>query len=263
MKIELVKEQIEASRQELVAHPAFQWVNTVPRARHFMEAHVWAVWDFMVLLKSLQRELTCVEPFWTPKGDPAVRRLINEIVHGEESDVDQEGNATSHFELYLRAMAEAGADIKPISNFIEALGRGEAPMEALAASDAPASAKAFVRQTLEVVARGEVSEIAAVFSFGREDLIPDMFIEIVRYLKATFPDELGLFAYYLERHIEVDGDLHGHLAEQMVELLCGNDATKWDQAALASKAALQSRIDLWTAVMAEFEAKHLALETAR
>ena len=127
MKIELVKEQIEASRQELVAHPAFQWVNTVPRARHFMEAHVWAVWDFMVLLKSLQRELTCVDTYWIPKGEPAVRRLINEIVHGEESDVDQQGNATSHFELYLRAMTEAGADIAPISNFIKDLERGCTP----------------------------------------------------------------------------------------------------------------------------------------
>lgn len=262
MKIELVKEQIEASRQELVAHPAFQWVNTVPRARHFMEAHVWAVWDFMVLLKSLQRELTCVDTYWIPKGDPAVRRLINEIVHGEESDVDQQGNATSHFELYLRAMKEAGADTAPITNFINDLERGVKPQEALEASDAPESAKAFVRQTLDVVARGDASEIAAVFTFGREDLIPDMFIEIVRYLKATFPNELGLFAYYLERHIEIDGDLHGHLAEQMVELLCGTNAAKWEQAALSSKAALQSRIGLWTAVMAEFEAKHSALETA-
>ena len=262
MKIESVKEQIEASRQELVAHPAFQWVNTVPRARHFMEAHVWAVWDFMVLLKSLQRELTCVDTYWVPKGDPAVRRLINEIVHGEESDVDQQGNATSHFELYLRAMSEAGADIAPISNFIKDLQRGVQPLEALEASDAPESAKAFVRQTLDVVARGDASEIAAVFTFGREDLIPDMFIEIVRYLKSTFPNELGLFAYYLERHIEIDGDLHGHLAEQMVELLCGDNVEKWNQAALSSKTALQSRIELWTAVMAEFEAKHSALETA-
>ena len=263
MKIELVKEQIEASRQELVAHPAFQWVNTVPRAQYFMEAHVWAVWDFMVLLKSLQRELTCVNTYWTPKGDPAVRRLINEIVHGEESDVDQEGNATSHFELYLRAMKEAGADTTPISNFIKDLDRGVQPLEALEASAAPESAKAFVSQTLEVVARGEVSEIAAVFTFGREDLIPDMFIEIVRFLKTTFPNELGLFAYYLERHIEIDGDLHGHLAEQMVELLCGDNEEKWNQAALSSKAALQARIELWTTVMTEFEAKHLALETAR
>lgn len=140
--------------------------------------------------------------------------------------------------------------------------RGAQPLEALEASDAPESAKAFVRQTLDVVARGDASEIAAVFTFGREDLIPDMFIEIVRYLKTTFPNELGLFAYYLERHIEIDGDLHGHLAEQMVERLCGDNEEKWEQAALSSKAALQSRIELWTAVMAEFEAKYSALETA-
>ena len=197
-----------------------------------------------------------------PKGDPAVRRLINEIVHGEESDVDQQGNATSHFELYLRAMTEAGADIAPISNFINDLERGIQPLEALEASAAPESAKTFVRKTLDVVARGDASEIAAVFTFGREDLIPDMFIEIVRYLKTTFPNELGLFAYYLERHIEVAGDLHGHLAEQMVELLCGTNEEKWKQAAFSSQVALQARIELWKAVMAEVDVKHSALETA-
>jgi polyhydroxyalkanoate synthesis regulator protein len=109
-----------------------------------------------------------------------------------------------------------------------------------------------------VVENGQAHEIAAVFTFGREDLIPDMFVEIVGNLKAQFPEQLGLFAYYLERHIEVDGDLHGHLAERMVELLCGSDSEKWKGAAERSEQALRARINLWTAVMQAFEQRHSA-----
>ncbi len=258
MQIDHLTQQIKSTRQELIQHTAFGWVNTLDKARDFMETHVWAVWDFMVLLKALQRQLTCVDTYWIPNGDPETRRLINEIVHGEESDVDQDGNATSHFELYIKAMEEAGANTAPILAFIEALRSGLKPIEALEKSDAPEGAKAFVRQTLEVVENGQAHEIAAVFTFGREDLIPDMFVEIVGNLKAQFPEQLGLFAYYLERHIEVDGDLHGHLAERMVELLCGSDSEKWKGAAERSEQALRARINLWTAVMQGFEQRHSA-----
>ena len=262
MQIHHLTQQIKSTRHELIQHPAFGWVNTLDKARDFMETHVWAVWDFMVLLKALQRELTCVDAYWIPQGDPETRRLINEIVHGEESDVDREGNATSHFELYVKAMEEAGANTAPILAFIEALRAGANPMQALEESEAPEGAKAFVRQTLAVVEGGKAHEIAAVFTFGREDLIPDMFMEIVGNLKAQFPEQLGLFAYYLERHIEVDGDLHGHLAERMVELLCGTDAQKWESAAELSEQALRARINLWTAVMQAFEQRHSAPVTA-
>src|SRR6056300_1574652 len=262
MQIDHLTQQIKSIRQELIQHPAFGWVNTLDKARDFMETHVWAVWDFMVLLKALQRQLTCVDTYWIPKGDPETRRLINEIVHGEESDVDQDGNATSHFELYIKAMEEAGANTAPILAFIEALRSGVKPIEALEKSNAPEGAKAFVRQTLKVVENGQAHEIAAVFTFGREDLIPDMFMEIVGNLKKQFPEELGLFAYYLERHIEVDGDLHGHLAERMVELLCGEDSVKWKSATVLSEKALRARIELWTAVMQEFDARHSSTPTA-
>jgi len=262
MQIDYLTKQIQSTRHELIQHPAFGWVNTLDKARDFMETHVWAVWDFMVLLKALQRQLTCVDTYWIPHGDPETRRLINEIVHGEESDVDKEGNATSHFELYVKAMEEVGANTVPILSFITALREGANPFDTLEASDAPEGAKVFVRQTLSVVEGGKAHEIAAVFTFGREDLIPDMFIEIVGNLKAQFPEQLGLFAYYLERHIEVDGDLHGHLAERMVDILCGTDLEKWESAAALSEQALRARINLWTSVIQAFEQRHSAPATA-
>ena len=161
MKIEFVKSQILPARQELLNHQAFTWIDDLEKVHVFMENHVWAVWDFMVLLKGLQRACTSIGPYWVPKGNAEVRRLINEIVFGEESDLDQNGRAISHFELYVQAMDEAGANSLPIRSFIQDLQNGVDAKLALHQSQAPKGAKQFVLETLDVVERNVASEMAA------------------------------------------------------------------------------------------------------
>jgi hypothetical protein len=114
--------RLEPSRVELANHQIYTSLQAVEDIRIFMEHHVFAVWDFMSLLKSLQRQLTCVEVPWLPKGSPRVRRFINEIVLGEESD-DVNGTL-AHFELYRAAMTAAGANTGPIDAFLRALRSG-------------------------------------------------------------------------------------------------------------------------------------------
>ena len=246
--LENLELEIGHSRNQLVNHPVYANIKDLDGLKCFMENHVYAVWDFMSLLKALQINLTCVTLPWVPIGNPATRFLINEIVAGEESDVDEAGVRTSHFELYIKAMDQAEANTEPILGLIRALKTGSNIQYALEDIDIPTAARQFMDFTFETIATGKPHLMAAVFTFGREDLIPDMFISLIKELKIQFPDKVDIFQYYIERHIEVDGGHHAALAHQMTIELCGNDESKWQEATEAVKQALEVRIALWDAI---------------
>jgi len=248
-KIETLLAATAATRERLIGHPLYTNLNTLEHLQAFMEQHCFAVWDFMSLLKALQQHLTCTTVPWLPVGNASTRYLINEIVTGEESDVDEQGNRASHFELYLRAMQQAGADTAAIDGFISLLQRGKTIEEALQGSSVPDAARRFVEHTFEVIGEAKPHVIAAVFTFGREDLIPSIFIEMVRGIAASFPGKVDILNYYLERHIEVDGDHHSHLAYEMTAELCGSDDTRWQEATAAANTALNARLALWDGIL--------------
>src|ERR1700751_1248218 len=95
-------------RTQLLDHPVYAEVASVEDLRRFMEDHVFAVWDFMSLLKRLQQDLTCTKVPWFPADNGRAARLINDIVIGEETDVDPDASCVSPLDLYLRAMADVG-----------------------------------------------------------------------------------------------------------------------------------------------------------
>jgi len=243
---EFLKEAIRPVRERLIGHPIYQSIQTPAALRIFMAFHVYAVWDFMSLLKALQQSLTCVSIPWVPRGGAGTRYLINEIVVGEESDVDEQGRRTSHFELYLRAMEQAGVSTAPVLGLIGLLTRGQPLKEALDVRIPGGPVRDFLDFTFGTISGGQVHELAAVFTFGREDLIPEMFLRIV---SAEDARAFGIFRYYLERHIEVDGGHHGHLAMAMMDELCGEDDAKWEAAAESAVLALEARIRLWDGVV--------------
>ena len=246
-----VEQAITASRAALLAHPIYAAVDDLPHLRRFMADHVFAVWDFMTLLKRLQRDLTCVDVIWRPPGDPVLARFVNEVVLVEESDQLDDG-PISHLELYRRAMDDVGADASSIDAFLTALGQGAQPEPALRDAGAPAYVVAFVEDTLRVAHHGDVAEVLAAFLFGREDVIPDMF---QRFLSRWQGPEARWFACYLERHVEVDGDEHGPLARQALEhLLAAADAGAVDRASAAASEAIASRVRLWDGARAALSA---------
>ncbi|GAA3966838.1 DUF3050 domain-containing protein [Pedobacter ginsengiterrae] len=249
--IKKIQENIEPLRQQIINHKVYGEISELEDLQIFMEHHIYAVWDFMSLLKALQINLTCTTLPWFPVGDAVTRQLINEIVAGEESDVDVEGNIKSHFELYLDAMVQCGAKVEPIRNFLTSLQKGRDFDMAFELAQVPAAARDFVKSTFDTINSEKTHLQAASFTFGREDLIPNMFFSMVNDLNSSQPEKVSIFKYYLERHIEVDGDHHSHLALSMTEKLCEKDETFWAEAEATTKIALQKRIDLWDAAYAE------------
>jgi hypothetical protein len=245
--IEDIEAHIAPLRERLTAHPLYGAMCTKEHLRLFMESHVYAVWDFMCLLKSLQQKLTCVGVFWVPTEFPASRRFINEIVLGEESD-EFDGRPVSHFEVYLEAMQECGADTSAARKLIETARLGQLDL-----THVPDAAAKFVGNTFEVIRKGSLAAQAAAFTFGREDVIPDMFRELVRELNRENSGELSKFVWYLERHIEVDGEDHGPLSLKMVSDLCGDDAGLWEEAAVAAEMAIEARLVLWDGILEQMQ----------
>ena len=252
--VEALESRIAPLRARLTSHPLYASIRTPQQLRLFMQSHVFAVWDFMSILKALQSSLTCVSVPWLPSPFPESRRFINEIVLGEESD-QFEGRAISHFELYLEAMAEAGADAAPIRALLTSLTEHPSSLTtddvALNIPVIPIAARSFMSSTFHVIRSGNLAAMAAAFTFGREDIIPDMFRHLVRDLNAQHSGAFTKYIWYLERHIEVDGEDHGPLSLRMVSDLCGTDEALWQAATTAAESAIAARIALWDGILAQ------------
>lgn len=244
-QIEQIKKTIEPLRQEIINHKVYSVIEDIDDLKIFMQYHVYAVWDFMSLLKTLQNNLTCTSVPWFPQGSADTRYLINEIVVGEESDIDLEGIRKSHFELYLDAMNQCGAGTGQIESFLATLKNTHDLKEAFAAAETPKEASDFVDFTFKIIGSNKDYLQSAIFTFGREDLIPGMFISIVNDIHKNFPDSISIFKYYLERHIEVDGDHHSHLALQMTTNLCAENNQFWKEAEHTTIESLKRRMELW------------------
>lgn len=228
----------ESARTRVLDHRIYSSVTDLPSLRCFMESHVFAVWDFMTLLKSLQRRLTGMELPWRPPALPAAARIINEIVLAEESDERSAGVYISHFEIYVAAMEEVGASTEAVRGLLK---------NGLHNTAVPEHCRAFLAETFRF-AELPVHCSAAAFLIGREDLVPQMFSRMLRHLTETGQLMPGSsFKFYLERHIEIDGDSHGPLARQLLESLCNGDTGLWAEATEAAIKALAARAEFWDA----------------
>jgi hypothetical protein len=249
MNIDTINSSIRPQKELLLQHTLYNKVKTIDDLRHFVEGHVYAVWDFMSLLKALQNKLTCTSTPWMPVGNPETRYLINEIVLAEETDINNEGKRQSHYEMYIDAMKACGADTSEIESFLDNVIEIQNIFVSIKKSNLHKDIKAFLDFTFRIIEQGRPHEIAAAFTFGREDLIPKMFTAILKNFQANFPEtNLDKLIYYFERHIALDADEHGPMAMQMVTSLCDDDPEKWKQAEEVSILALEKRIGLWNAI---------------
>ncbi len=245
--IERLRADIDAVHHRLTRHPVFAALRGPDDLRRFMEWHVFAVWDFVSLLKRLQRDLTGISLPWIPAVNPRAARLINEIVLGEETDLLPDGTPISHFQLYLGAMDEVGADRAQIDAFVAALGQGIALEAALARAGLAPAVAAFVRATLNTALQGDLEQVLGSFFYGRENVIPAMFTGLLSDWQIS-PASAPLFVHYLERHIDVDREGHGPATALIIEEMIGPDEKKQEAVLTSALSALRQREQLWTAL---------------
>lgn len=238
--------QLEQKHKELSNHPLYKELNSVENLKLFMETHIFAVWDFMALLKSLQREVTCIDVPWTPsKYSKDIVRFINEIVLGEESDLDLDGNPCDHFTLYHEAMKEVGADTVIFDKFLTSFNLVHLVPHI----------KEFVSFNMELALGDAPHKTAAAFFYGREKLIPDMFSGILKNL-----DNCPKLIYYIERHIELDGDEHSDLAQKCLHSLCQGSEQKLKEAYEVGLKSLELRQKLWDGVLSKIIMKKISID---
>jgi len=261
-KIEQIEEHISELRENLKNHELYYHLSEVQDIKVFMEKHVYAVWDFMSLLKALQQRLTCISNPWKPSKNAKIARFINEIVLGEETDVNESGVPKSHFEMYIEAMNEVGADTEKILHFVNSTNSIKDIVGTIQSSNLEKAEKEFLKFTFQTIQSNEEHKIAAAFTFGREDLIPDMFLAIIDKSNHHQKNKFPKLTYYLNRHIELDGDEHGPLSLEMISELCGDDENKWNDVLQTSVEALQKRIGLWNEIAEDIKQRKPAYNIA-
>ncbi len=245
--LEIVNEHLAPLIQKIKNHSVYAAIDSIENLRIFMEYHVFAVWDFVCLLKELYQRLITTRAPWFPPKDPYSAHLISQILVDEENDHALDGQAyCSHFELYLQAMQALGADIRPIQYFLQRLKQGDILIAAMESAELSVAIQHFVLTTFSFFDQ-DTHVLATAFVYGREAITAAMFAPLVQQLQRSIPPHqqasMQPLFHYLNRHIELDHREHFPQALKMLCHLAGEDQKKWREIAVHAQLALQARLD--------------------
>lgn len=254
--IESLSKKLLPLTEQITHHEVYSKISSLPHLRLFMEQHVFAVWDFMCLLKELFRKIVSTSAPWFPSKDALSANLISSILVEEEGDLAEDGlSYMSHYEMYLKAMNDIGANTTHINRLLSLLKENHSIQDAIALIPIRTGTKNFVLTTFDFF-QLEVHEIAATFVFGREGITASMFLPILKQIETTLDSSdktnFSTLIYYLKRHIELDAGEHYHKASKMLDNLIGNDVQKLQKAEIAATQALMARIHFLTDIQKSF-----------
>jgi hypothetical protein len=99
---------------------------------------------------------------------------------------------------------------------------------------------------------GSTEEVLAAFFYGREDIIPGMFRRLLDTLYGAKNNaRLRHFIYYIDRHIELDGDAHGPVGRELLSDLIANSPHRGERALQAACSSIKARIGLWNGTLSK------------
>ena len=254
-----INSEIKELKHQLYKHPVYEALENLEDLKTFMQHHIYSVWDFMSLVKYLQNSFAPTTLPWVPSKKSDIQRFINEIVMEEESDENlilekSDTKFISHFELYMHAMEEVEiGSTQSMKKFLEEF-QTKSLDAALEGNNIPCASREFVKTTFSFLKTDKPHVIAAAFSFGREHIIPYMYLDLLKQMQID-ENDAKKFHYYINRHIELYGGSHGEMAMEMLNILCEDDQEKIHEVQVSAARAIQARISFWDGVLIAIEQK--------
>ena len=241
--LESNKNKLDELKHKITTHPLFANKLEPKHMCKFMESHIFAVWGFMSILKSLQKIITPSNLPWIPNKNTknGLVNFVNEIILSEESDYIEGIGFISHFEIYLLAMKNMGAKTDQLDKLTSRIMDNGYNKKFIDDVDASAEVKSFLKYDLEVSMNGTLPEIIGAFTLGREKVIPNMFSYILPAIEETSASKYLIT--YLERHIDIDGDRHGPLSMKLLNASC--DKEQLSPAYASAIKSLELRLLVW------------------
>lgn len=251
MRITGVERELKGLRRKLAKHRLYKSLHKVEDIQEFAEHHVFAVWGSMSLLKVLQQQLTNTKIPWSPVPNPVLARLINEMVLTEESGINEQGLAQSHFEMYVDAMQEIGADTSQIHQFVQLIYAGATVDYAMNQIKIDRKISHFIVYIFNIIKTGKTHLIAASLILSRTDIPSKIFLEIL----TDTEQDAHKWKYCLTHHAEFNPGQYGTSSLELIAELCGKNKKDWQEVIEVAKHALNQKIILWNRITEMIEHK--------
>lgn len=256
LQIALLKRKVIEEEKRLLNHPLYENLNTIENIKVFMKNHIFAVWDFLILAKRVQRIVSPTSNFWKPNQDPKLRRFINEIMISEESDDLGDGIFMSHCDMYIKAMREINASTDDFFKFQNKLTAKNFQSYLDFEKSIPLPAYEFLRVTHAHINSRQPHITIASFAYGREHLVPLMFTEMLRH-HMDLPKSAPMFYQYLLRHIDVDSNTHGPLSQELLNHAINNDIVRHAEVEAVKLETLMTRHFFYDKILEEINPQNM------
>jgi hypothetical protein len=104
----------------------------------------------------------------------------------------------------------------------------------------------FVEYNIKTAITKPITDVVAIFYFGRENLIPQMF---ERFINQSSIKSTQYLKYYLQRHIEIDSEDHGPKMLKLLNFVTNNNTQNIKNCINIGIDSIIKRTELWDNIL--------------